>query len=376
MSSSEGSTSTPNEGLPSATLTYLTSTIDDLFDANIDINAGIKPSGLTILAKADVESLIKSSNAMAAQLREERVTTHSLRLGSTQSLSSSTEPSFRQIEKLYDSLLTVTNEKSSLTDQLAKTKEELRHCKQQVDKLQTKGEKLQDKYEALQEDYDYAAYDAKLAKRYKDIFRETLSDVYRAVAELRELQRRPRAEQGCLNCGIPGHSYRSCTKPYSGKFCQKCAHPDFSTSECPWPHFVNGPPGIPEHLKCKRCWGPLNAPDTKCIECIRRMMADNLQARHTLALRLEQQSSPSTAKKAIGPPGSNRTRSIPPQTPQVVGGLQRANESNASEFETNYCYPADYALHKALNEDKEEPINDGDENPAVHNQESTDTPQE
>ncbi|XP_051168608.1 uncharacterized protein LOC127286270 [Leptopilina boulardi] len=129
MSSSEGSTSTPNEGLPSATLTYLTSSIDDLFDANIDINAGIKPSGLTILAKADVESLIKSRNAMAAQLREERVTTHSLRMGSTQSLSSSTEPSFRQVEKLYDSLLTVTNEKSSLTDQLAKTKEELRHCK-------------------------------------------------------------------------------------------------------------------------------------------------------------------------------------------------------------------------------------------------------
>lgn len=61
------------------------------------------------------------------------------------------------------------------------------------------------------------------------------------MVELREPKLRPKAPDGCLNWGTKGHSHRSCSKPFSGRFCQTCSNPDFSTEDCPWPHYKELP---------------------------------------------------------------------------------------------------------------------------------------
>ncbi|XP_051165720.1 uncharacterized protein LOC127284367 [Leptopilina boulardi] len=99
-----------------------------------------------------------------------------------------------------------------------------------------------------------------------------MTEVFRAQMQLREPLLRPKASEGCLNCGQSGHSHRLCKEKYSGKYCQKCANMGFSTEDCPWPHYAMVNYQVPECNRCKHCWRPRNLPDANCYECRRRVI--------------------------------------------------------------------------------------------------------
>lgn len=79
------------------------------------------------------------------------------------------------------------------------------------------------------------------------------------------------------------------SEPYSGHFCQVCAHLDFPTADCSWPYFDKGPPDVPEYLQCKRCWRPRNLSGASCKKCRKRMVKEGIIKHTTSNQRLSWQ---------------------------------------------------------------------------------------
>lgn len=114
-------------------------------------------------------------------------------------------------------------------------------------------------------------------------------------SELREIRIRPKAPEGCLNCGAQGHSFKFCKKQYNGRFCQICANPEFSTDKCPWPHAAKGKFDVPEYQRCKGCRRPKNLPDINCGDCRNRVIETKIAQRDKQMLEMIKQTFTTTS---------------------------------------------------------------------------------
>lgn len=170
-------------------------------------------------------------------------------------------------------IIQLNQERRELSDRLVTAEAEAKSSTKRTSKFEAEAESYRKNYQALLADYNYTE---DLYYRLHKLFKRSMQEVYRAMSELREPRLRPKAPEGCLNCCVSGHSYRSCAKDYSGLFCQICSHPDFSTEDCPWPHYTELPKSLPDHLRCKCCWRPRNMPDPNCYDCRKRMMSENI----------------------------------------------------------------------------------------------------
>ncbi|XP_051159142.1 uncharacterized protein LOC127286075 [Leptopilina boulardi] len=242
-----------------------------------------RPSGLIALSKTDFESLVSSRQEFSDQLMEAHKTINDLRDKLSETEATTNTNGVPDVATHYKMLTELLQEKQKLAEQLPRYKEEALHFKSEA----TKQKKLVDSYEidynSLLADYNYLE---KLYHRTRDLFRHKVSEVFKMQSELREIRIRPRAPEGCLNCGSPGHSFKCCKKAYSERFCQICANPDFSTDECPWPHVADGKFDVPEHQRCKVCKRPKNLPDVNCGECRRRVIEIKIAKRDQQIIEL------------------------------------------------------------------------------------------
>lgn len=286
-------------------LMRLTSTPEERLDMHHDSEFIEEPSGLIVLSRADFESLRNAQRSLSAQLKEaqECITTLRNELASAKELAPI--DSVHNVSAQYKMFMELTKERQDVTGQLLESKEEATQLKQQAAKLQSDVESYERDYDSLSADY---AHLEKVYTKTRDLFTRKISEVFRAQVELREPRLRPKAPEGCLICGVSGHSFRTCQKPYGGRFCQKCANPDFSTDYCPWPHYSGGSGQIPESSRCKICWRPHNLPDVNCADCRKRMIRSRIIKRNQQAQMLEDQATqppPPKEKKPIASTSSS-----------------------------------------------------------------------
>lgn len=250
-------------------------TLEDQREIGNKVKFDAFPTGLIALTKSAYDAILTERETLEARLIEANKIIDDLRKEANPIRINN----HQEIVEQYRTIVRLQDEQRGLEKQLSASNDELSKLKVDYDSYEID-------YEDLLEDYNY------LEEKYfrlKKLFKERIQEVYRAHVELREAKLRPKAPDGCLNCGKTGHSYRSCQAKYSGKFCQICAHPDFSTKECPWPHYSEWPHQLPERLRCKCCWRPLNLPDVNCHTCRKRMIESALINRNKLALELEVQ---------------------------------------------------------------------------------------
>ncbi|XP_043478176.1 uncharacterized protein LOC122508724 [Leptopilina heterotoma] len=261
-----------------------------------------QPTGLIALNKDNFDYLVNSRQELSNQLVEANQIIATLReeiSAINEKPNNSGVPNMAAHYKLLTDLLL---EKQNLAEQLAKHeneaaqhedevalhKAEATHFKAEAAKLQKIVDSYETDYNALLADYNYME---KLQLRTRNLFRHKISEVFKMQAELREIRIRPKAPDGCLNCSMPGHSFKFCRNEYTGRFCQKCANPDFSTDECPWPHVAEGKFDIPDHQRCKTCKRPKNLPDVNCGECRKREMERRIAKRDQQMLEVIKQTS-------------------------------------------------------------------------------------
>lgn len=248
--------------------------------------------GLIAISKADFKRLVNSRQQLLREKLNVAETTP------TTSKDKDAIANYKILSKLLD-------EKQNLAEQLASQNEEIENLKLEIAKLKSLVVSYDTDYYNLLADYDYVE---ELHRRTRDLFKHKISEVYKMQSELREIRIRPRAPEGCLNCSLHGHSFKNCNKPYTGRYCQKCAAPDFSTEECPRPHVAETKFDVPEHLRCKGCKRPRNLPDVNCGECRRRTIERETANRdqqmskiidQTRNLQVAPETPPAQAKGAI-----------------------------------------------------------------------------
>lgn len=186
--------------------------------------------------------------------------------------------------ELSQELTSANGQLTTCREECANLQAQLTSCREERAKLQTNVDSYEVDYKALQKDYDYVE---DLYYCLRRLFKAKIKEVFQATVEIREPKLRPRAPDGCLNCGVKGLSYRSCPEPYAGHVCQICSHPNFSTEDCPWPHYKELPKAPNDDKRCKCCWRSLNLTDTNCYECLRRLIQKNIALRNQLAIELE-----------------------------------------------------------------------------------------
>lgn len=235
-------------------------------------------SGLIALSKPTLEKIVIERDTFLAQLIEANKVIDELR-----KKASTPAPSNADIAEHSREILLMNQERRELSEKLVTAEEKIKSSEEQRAKLQKVVNSNKVDYDELLADYYYIEDQY---NRLRQLFKRSFTEVFRAIAEFREPRLRPKAAPGCLNCGVSGHSYHTCEKTYSGRFCQICCHPDFSTEECPSPHYTELP-GSSERLRCKCCWRPLNLPDANCHECRKRMKADYTMRRYRRGFELE-----------------------------------------------------------------------------------------
>ncbi|XP_051160491.1 uncharacterized protein LOC127281050 [Leptopilina boulardi] len=240
-------------------------------------------SDLVAVNRADFEALLSERSHLMEKLAATRKELSILE-EDTRPSATPTSRFEADLGDQYKALLDLLKERHDLSAQIAKITEESDDLRANCARMKKDLKSYEEDYHHLSEDY---SYQEDYSNRLRELFHRTVSEVYHAHANLREPKLRPKVPEGCLNCGIPGHSFRSCHKKYSGKFCQVCAHPDFTTKECPWPHYPNAFTSIPENRRCKSCWQPKNLPNPHCVDCRRRMIAEGIIKRNKLAQELE-----------------------------------------------------------------------------------------
>lgn len=139
---------------------------------------------------------------------------------------------------------------------------------------------LADKLSASQEE----------TKSIRELFKTKMEEVFRAQAELREPHLTSIAIEGCLNCSALDHSFKECAKPYNGRFCELCGSLEFSTENCPWPHYKRRSSRVSNLHRCGWCRNPLHMPDVNCDKCRERMIKSAIERRNKLAQELEDES--------------------------------------------------------------------------------------
>ncbi|XP_043481306.1 uncharacterized protein LOC122510599 [Leptopilina heterotoma] len=288
-------------------------------------------SGLVVLRKTTLETLLAERDNL-----KEKLTTIQQQLSSFEEKEklncATTSKATEHKEEHYQFMADLNKERYNLTNTISELQKEITDLK--VERATMK--KDLDSYEAdfnrVCDDY---SYQEDYSLRLKKLFYNTVSEVCHALANLREPKLRPKAPEGCLNCGISGHSFRSCQRKYNGRFCQTCAHPDFSTAECPWPHYPNGPSSIPESSRCKSCWQSKTTPNPHCAECRRRMIRENTIKRNKLDQELEDASFslPSTSQSMKD--GRQAVRAIiapPASQAQHIAITSVVTNNSKSEF--------------------------------------------
>ncbi|XP_051176163.1 uncharacterized protein LOC127291227 [Leptopilina boulardi] len=252
-------------------------------DTPLDIS--VETSGLVALRREHFEGLLSKQQALMKTVAEQSDTIRSLRRQvDAGKATQSRDNTSSDITDLYRKLLDSVQRERELSNSLVAAQKELAEYKVENKSMKADLESYDYDYKSLSNDYTAVEI---LNKRFKELFSKKMSEVFLAQAELREPRLRPKASEGCLNCGQQGHSFRLCKQPYTGKYCQKCAIEGFSTADCPWPHYAMVRYQVPESNRCKHCWRPRNFPDVNCYECRRRLISSNTFARNKTAQELE-----------------------------------------------------------------------------------------
>ncbi|XP_043475515.1 uncharacterized protein LOC122507071 [Leptopilina heterotoma] len=232
----------------------LESTLEQLLTDLSDPAFGEESPGLVVLKKEDFQTILLARRLLAINLNE--ANTHNLKL--EEELSEARKfpppPMGNFYEEQFKAVYAMANEKQRLTEDLFTAQNNTRKHEEEVAKLRQELEAFEYDWDDLLKSHKNFKRQAALAKNYKDLFRQTITEVYTAQANMREPCLRKKLPPGCINCKQEGHSHNSCPESYSGKFCQECDCPDFNTQDCPWPHYENKKiPSLPPHLRCKRC---------------------------------------------------------------------------------------------------------------------------
>lgn len=250
--------------------------------------------------------------------------------------------------------LDLTKNHQKLVEKFHVTNNQLQESEKHARELKNELEAFNYDWEDLLQSYNRVEPLARLAKKYKSYFSTKLSEVYHARAQLREPTLRPKVPPGCLNCSATGHCHRTCSVPYNGKFCQTCACTDFSTRECPWPHFANATPSLPEHLKCKRCRSPRNLPDPHCSLCRRQLIATAVAAQKSTALEIEENNRrPLFTGSIVQPQGFYMPRHATP--PTIEAKLSTEESDSSSDEKPESVSSLAHLLTAARNLDIEAP---------------------
>lgn len=279
-------------------------------------------SGLVLVRKEELEGLLSSLESTNAELKEALQHVDELQKEQNE-LASTHRGKDTSNEGLVQALLEQSRERQSIYKKMEDTQTTLQESQKKVEELQAELAAFNHDWDNLLTDYDRIEPLAKLSKRYKDYFAQKLSEVYHAQAQLREPALRPKPPPGCLNCGSLGHPHYSCPTEYNGKFCQECTCTDFSTRDCPWPHFANAKPSLPEHLKCKRCRSPRNMPDPHCSLCRQQLVEKAIATRRKVAMEIEAEHNRRRfVTTNVRPAGSSRTCLVRPPGPSGVSTLR------------------------------------------------------
>lgn len=137
------------------------------------------------------------ANASIAHLQEQ------LRNPATQPVANASHP----LEESMKTLIELNSERRLLTYRLEEAKEEVDFYERESTKQQKLVKSYEDDYNALSADYDYLD---DLHKRTQKLFTSKISEVFRLQSELKEVRIRAKAPEGCLNCNMSGHSFRTC----------------------------------------------------------------------------------------------------------------------------------------------------------------------
>ncbi|XP_043460932.1 uncharacterized protein LOC122503610 [Leptopilina heterotoma] len=279
-------------------------------------------SGLVLLRKEELEGILSSLESTNTRLKEALQHADNLQK-EYNALLSTPSRSNTSNEGLVQALLEQSKERQNMYEKLEATQVKLQKSQEKVEELQTELTAFNYDWDNLLADHKKIQPLAKLSNRYKNYFTQKLSEVYHAQAQLREPALRPKPPPGCLNCGGRGHPHYTCPKEYNGKFCQECNCTDFSTRECPWPHFANAEPSLPEHLKCRRCRSPRNMPDPHCSLCRKQLVEKAITMRRKVALEIEADYNhqPFVATN-IRPSGLSQTRSARPPGPSGLNTIR------------------------------------------------------
>lgn len=248
-------------------------------------------SGLILLRKGELEEILSSQVSTNSRLTEalQRVDELQAKLDEKElsGLTSPSSTSSNSNDELMHAFLELSKDHRQLAEKLNVAQNELQSTQKKNEALQAELTAFNYDWDSLLSEYNRIKPQARLSNTYKKYFANKISEVYHAHAQLREPALRPKVPPGCLNCGKLGHSHRSCSTQYNGKFCQECACTEFSTQDCPWPHFVNAMPSLPEHLKCRRCLSPRNQPDPHCSLCRQHIISKATATRKQIALEIE-----------------------------------------------------------------------------------------
>ncbi|XP_043462992.1 uncharacterized protein LOC122499026 [Leptopilina heterotoma] len=204
------------------------------------------PTGLVALSKSAFNKIVAERDNFLAQLKKADKTIAKLR----KEVNTPVPSINADIAEQNREIIRLNQERRKMSDRLTAAETESKSSAEQEAKFKAEAQSYRKDYNELIADY-YHIEDQYY--RLHNLLKSSIKEVFRAMTELREPRLRPKAPDGCLNCGVSGHSYRSCAKEYTGLFCQICSHPDFSTDDCPWPHYSELPKQLPDHKRCKCC---------------------------------------------------------------------------------------------------------------------------
>ncbi|XP_043475011.1 uncharacterized protein LOC122506763 [Leptopilina heterotoma] len=289
MASNASSDTTSLPSTSDLPILRLNSTPGSLETDESNLDFAEESSGLVLLRKEELESFLSTRRMQAMHLNSaiRQIMDLEQQLSSERKIPSTVPSAY---ENQMQAFVTLTMRNCEKEEELKTTLEQLRASQQEVKDLKAELEAFNYDWDELLASHKNYKAQAKLATAYKHLFKEKISEVYLAQSELREPFLHPKMPKGCINCGQQGHSQYTCKEEYSGEFCQKCSAQGFNTKDCPWPHFAEGVPKVPDSQKCRRCRQPKNKPDPNCPICRDKIIAQNKTKRYDLAVKLKQES--------------------------------------------------------------------------------------